>query len=467
MSIAGATADSIELLFSARQAFNCGMKMNRYAPIFCFAAIAAVASTVITQTANAQSAQAPSTKSIVIAGHVARFDSGGHLLPWIAWNTALDREMRFYESAPTEHGFPIFVTTTFLDGSWKPTRDDTIPSTQNGMGIISYLKFYALHDKENPETLAIARSMGNYLIEQSLTPDTGKYPRFTRSTGGHGQFPQPADSGSQADHPYEIEPDKGGIAGYALVQLYDATGDKRYLAQALHNARVLAANQRPGNATHSPWPFRVDYRSGESRGLISGDMTYILRLYDVLLARGYKEFSSPRTALWQWIKTEQIPSARTDGARFAQFFEDHDNLANRNAWAPLNLARYLLEKRGILDPDWQKDSASLITFVQRNFTHKEFGITVCHEQDEDHDAWGGINSTYGAVLAMYAKATHSAALAQQARDALNFAEYAIDDQGRPRDLFKNDTLGGWQEDAHTDVIHNFIDAMAAYPAWGN
>ena len=418
---------------------------------------------------SAPVAHGQSTRPVVIAGHGAKFDADGHLLPWISWRTALDREMRFYEGAPKEHGYPVFVTTTFLDENWKPlaARSDTIPATQDGMGIISYLEFYAWHGKHNPETLAIARSMGDYLIAESLTPDTGKYPHFPRSTGRRGNFPQPPDSGSQADHPYEIEPDKGGIAGVALMQLYDATTDRRYLAQALHDARVLVANQHAGDATHSPWPFRVDYRNGAARGPVSSDMTYILRLYDMLLAHGYAEFRLPRATLWRWIKTQQIPSAKTDGARFVQFFEDHDNPANRNAWAPLNLARYLLEKRGVIDPDWREDSTILMNFVRRNFTHREFGVTVCHEQDEDHDAWGGINSTYGAVLALYAKATQSASLAQEAREALNFTEYAIDEHGRPRDLFKNSVPGGWQEDAHTDVIHNFVDALTAYPEWGN
>jgi hypothetical protein len=440
------------------------MKFSRCA-LGCIIAILAISAPV---------AHGQSTKPVVIAGHVAKFDSDGRLLPWISWNVALDREMRFYEGAPAEHGYPVFITTTFLDGDWKPLaeRSDTIPATQDGMGIISYLKFYALRGKRNPQTLAIARSMGDYLIEQDLTPGSGsnssvKYPGFTRSTGRRGNFPQPADSGAQSDRPYEIEPDKGGIAGYALILLYDATKDRRYLTQALHNARVLAANRRAGDATHSPWPFRVDYRSGDVRGDVSSNMTYVLRLYDVLLAHGYVEFSAPRTALWQWIKTWQISSAKTDGALFAQFFEDHDNPANRNAWAPLNLARYLIEKRGALDVDWREDSTSLIDFVRRNFTHKEFGVTVCHEQDEDHDAWGGINATYGAVLALYAKAIRSALLAREAREALNFTEYSIDELGRPRDLFKNIALGGWQEDAHTDVIHNFVDALAAYPEWGN
>jgi hypothetical protein len=49
---------------------------------------------------------------------------------------------------------------------------------------------------------------------------------------------------------------------------------------------------------------------------------------------------------------------------------------------------------------------------------------------------------------------------------LNFTLYSIDEQGRPRDLHKNPAPGGWQEDAHTDVIHNYVDALRAFPYWG-
>lgn len=76
---------------------------------------------------------------------------------------------------------------------------------------------------------------------------------------------------------------------------------------------------------------------------------------------------------------------------------------------------------------------------------------------------GGINSTYGAVQAMYQKTTRSAPHAEQARQALNFTLYSVDHEGRPRDLFKSADLGGWQEDAHTHVIHNYADALRAYP----
>jgi hypothetical protein len=403
-----------------------------------------------------------------IAGHGAVFDAQGGLEAWTSWNEALDLEMNFYQRCPLEHGYPRFVLATFLDGDWTPFADrtDSIPATQNGMGILSYLKFHELRARQDARYLRTACAMGDYLINETLTPASGRYPRFTRSTGKRDQLPLSADCGSQADRPYEIEPDKGGIAGHALVRLAAAAGEGRYLQQALQNARVLAANQGEGDATHSPWPFRADYRTGEARGAVSGNMTYILRLYDELLVHGHAEFSAARKALWEWVKHYQIPSAAHDGALFAQFFEDHDTPTNRSAWAPLNLARYLLEKGASVDPEWAADCGVLMEFVRANFTHAEFGVTVCHEQDEDKQAWGGINSTYGAVLALYAKATGSAALADEARRVLNFTLYSIDEQGRPRDLFTNPAPGGWQEDAHTDVIHNYVDALQAFPDWG-
>jgi hypothetical protein len=376
--------------------------------------------------------------------------------------------MNFYQRCPAERGYPRFVLATFLDGDWTPIPDrtDSIPATQNGMGVLSYLKFHEFRGRRDPKYLRTAQAMGDYLVKETLTPNSGAYPKFTRSTGKRDQFPQAADCGSQADRPYEIEPDKGGIAGYALALLSDAVGERRYLDQALQNARVLAANQQDGDAAHSPWPFRADHRNGEGRGPVSGNMTYILRLYDALLSQGYEEFSLPRRSLWNWIRLHQIPNAAADGSLFAQFFEDHDTPTNRTAWAPLNLARYLLERRELLDPDWQADSGTLIDFVRGSFTHEEFGIAVCHEQDEDRQAWGGINSTYGAVLAQYAKATGSVPLAAEARQALDFTLYSIDELGRPRDLSVNPVPGGWQEDAHTDVIHNYVDALRAFPEWG-
>jgi len=367
-----------------------------------------------------------------------------------------------------EHGYPRFVLMTFMQGDYNPNpkRPDFIPAMQNGMGIISYLKYHAFTGKTNPAVLQIARYMGDYLVRENLTPDTGKYPRFSRSTGKRASFPQPPDCGSQADRPFEIQPDKGGIAGYALALLYEETRHEAYLQQALQNARVLATNQREGTSTNSPWPFRADYRTGAPRGEVSSNMSFILRLFDKLLGLGHEEFKLPRDKLWAWIKNIQLPNLAKDGLLWAQFFEDYDLLENRNSWAPLNLARYLIERKDALDPDWQQDARALIEFVNRRFTGVHSGVLVCGEQDDDKNPWGGAVSTYGAVLALYTKATGSNEYKGIAFQALNYALYSIDDDGCPSEaVWKGKRRGGWQEDAHTDKLHNFVDAMTAFPEW--
>ena len=405
---------------------------------------------------------------ILLGSHEAKYADDGSLIPWTSWSDTLDREMNWYLQCPVEHGYPRFVWMTFMDGEHQadPKRFDFIPSMQNGVGIISYLKYYNYTGRKNPKVLEFARYMGDYLVKESLTPDTGKYPRFTRSTGVRGKFPQPADSGSQDDKPYEVQPDKGGIAGYALAKLYEETKDQRYLGQALQNARVLAINMRAGEATHSPWPFRVDYRTGAARGEVSGNMTFNLRLFDELIALGYPEFQKPRSELWTWILTYQLPTAKKGGQLFVEFFEDHHSQKNRTAWAPLALARYLVEKKDALDPDWQAHAKLLIDFVSVTFTSVHFGVAVCGEQDEDRDPWGGINSSYGAVLALYSAATGSPEYKRIAQQALTFALYAVDADGCPRDTLLDNHRGGWQEDAHTDKVHNIVDALTAFPEWG-
>jgi hypothetical protein len=409
-------------------------------------------------------AQPTEKRDIVIGNHPALYDSNGMLLPWTSWQNAVNLEIQWYLQCPVTHGYPNFVWMTFMDGNYQPDprRNDFIPATQNGMGIISYLKYYMYDKRRNKKVLDWAKYMGDYLINESNTPDIGHYPGFTRSTGISAKFPQPADCGTQGDRPFEIEPDKGAIAGYALVLLYQETGEKKYLAQAVHNAKVLIANMRQGDSSSSPWPFRADYRTGEERGRVSGDMVYILRLLDILSAMGYSEFIQSRQKLWTWILNYQLPDLAKGGALWDQFFEDHDEAGDRTAWAPLNLAKYLLEKKEEIDGAWQQHAHELIEFVNRNFTGINHGVNICGEQDHDKDPWGGILSTYGATLAMYTAATGSNEYKSLAVQALNFATYALNDDGCPceRAGFAP-CRGGWQEDASTDKIHNFIDALDA------
>ncbi|MBU6401346.1 MAG: hypothetical protein KGS61_13605, partial [Verrucomicrobia bacterium] len=204
------------------------------------------------------------------------------------------------------------------------------------------------------------------------------------------------------------------------------------------------------------------------RGPVSGNMVFNLRLFDALLTRGYSEFQAPRERLWTWIRDWQIPSAAHDGRLWVQFFEDHSEPTDRTAWAPLNLARYLIERQTTIDPAWRPHAQLLIEFVNHHFVHVWDGVAVCGEQDFDQKPWGGVATTYGAVLALYSQATGSPQYRLIARQTLNWALYGINNDGCPYDgVWKGAGRGGWQEDADTDKLHNYLDAVAAFPAWAN
>ncbi len=121
----------------------------------------------------------------ILCSHKAVYDKNGILLPWTTWKDALQREMDWYLNSPFQNGYPSFIVYTFMDGEYKLFRDwaTLIPATQNGMGIISYLKYYDFSGRRNKKILQFAKLMGDYLVKEALTPNKGKYPHFSRSTG--------------------------------------------------------------------------------------------------------------------------------------------------------------------------------------------------------------------------------------------------------------------------------------------
>src|SRR5581483_714341 len=81
-----------------------------------------------------------------------------------------------------------------------------------------------------------------------------------------------------------IEPDKVGEVGIGYALMYEETGDRAYLREAIRCANALAAHVRKGDNSHTPWAFRVDGRTGAT---INGDefggiVVSPLRLFDEL-----------------------------------------------------------------------------------------------------------------------------------------------------------------------------------------
>jgi hypothetical protein len=179
--------------------------------------------------------------------------------------------------------------------------------------------------------------------------------------------------------------------------------------------------------------------------------------------------------LWAWIRDFQLPTASplVDGTEslWVNFFEDRTqvgswegirsasylqaagtaieplcgvqtNETNRNSWAALELARYLIEARGIgFDPDWRAhvdalldyaltlfseqsgvgnttlmgeqvrvilndtsvfESATVPAVRQQSLALVSIALIDYYTQDDDRKPWGGASSKLGAIAALYA-----------------------------------------------------------------
>lgn len=97
-----------------------------------------------------------------------------------------------------------------MDGNYSSTGESIIPATQDGLGIISYLKYYEFTNKTRKDILQTAILMGDYIVNETLTFDFGYWPSFTRSSGLN--LFMPLETAAQGDLLYgtqTIEPDKG------------------------------------------------------------------------------------------------------------------------------------------------------------------------------------------------------------------------------------------------------------------
>jgi len=113
-----------------------------------------------------------------------------------------------------------------------------------------------------------------------------------------------------------LMPDKAAIMALAYLELYDATGEKRFLNAATVIGRSLAARQRP-NGT---WPFRVDPKTGEVIEDYSSSVIYAVLLFEALDKRsGTENFLSNRDRAWNWLVAGPIKNKDWRG-----FFEDLD-----------------------------------------------------------------------------------------------------------------------------------------------
>ena len=288
-----------------------------------------------------------------------------------------------------------------------------------------------------------------------------------------------------------IESDKVGELGLGYVFFYEMTGERKYLDAGLNCAQALAKHIRPGDGTHTPWPYRINARTGE---VINGEefggmIVAPVRLFDELLRLGVGDadgFRKARDLAWKWILNNQLSGPAKD--RWSGYYEDvFKDTENVNDLSPMTTAYYILSRDdpSAVDPDWREHVGHLLDWDRELLGRGPFfGAWAIDEQQRPsipaHLSSGccsrvGLpcrSAGWGAINAIYYEKTRDGAARENAFRSLNYATYFAASDGKiastgfsglsdPGSAGLTSTY--WFEDSYADAGRSFMWAMGAIP----
>jgi hypothetical protein len=425
-----------------------------------------------------------------LAGHPVVLDKDGKLLSWaeprsapypavvrLAWAQLLTG------FAPEENGLPTWLTYCCFDAtslrgtSWPHNPASFYAGLAQGAAV-----YYAYSGDRRVIDL-VRRALDHHLAYGTTPKDpswawpgvpyASSDPGAIRYRGAHDfRFADPKDPPKlgRGDGYGVIEPDKLGELGVAYLTVYELTGDDRYRDAALDCARALARHVRPGEATRSPWPFRVVAETGVVREEYCANLAPTLRLFDELTRLRVGEADEWRRArrlAWDWLLA--FP-AQNDG--WANYFEDLPWLpstANLNQYTALEWARYVLLNPD-RDPEWRDHASRALAFVERTFggdTPREqglqWGAITVSEQVEYMYKMGSHTARFASVLALWHQKTGDRGAKEKAFRSFNWASYMCDTRGVVRVGPVEKSY--WFSDGYGDYIRHFMAGVGAVPEW--
>jgi hypothetical protein len=217
------------------------------------------------------------------------------------------------------------------------------------------------------------------------------------------------------------ETDKVGELGGAYTLFYEMSGDRRYLDAAIRCADALAQNVKAGDDDHTPWPFRIDARTGETLSLedYGGDVASSVRMFDELIrlkAGDTTAYQHTRELAWQWVLQHPLSTRSKSWDNWSGFFEDVPRRpTNVNQFLPDMTVYYILSRPdpGSVDREWVSHTGHIIDWVRRRFGRGPFlGAWAIDEQGTpdgrgccSRAGQGSHGGRWAAINAMYAERT--------------------------------------------------------------
>lgn len=422
--------------------------------------------------------------------HAAVLDAEGNLQPWYRSRSGLgyDHVLRlgwtFIERrVPDDRrtGRPVYLNFAVFDGR---TRQGTYwqhdPAALYAAFVDSLLPWYAYSG--DTRSVRVVRRMLGYQLRNGTSPARWAWPRVPFATGCAGRERYGRCLGGMPRRFYGgIEPDKVGLLGLAYVRFYELTGRRRFLSAGLSCADALARHVQAGNAHRSPWPFRVDARTGRTleRAAYGGIVVAPVWLFDELIrlrAGDTAAFSRARGLAWRWLLRYPLNRHSSDWNRWSGHYEDiRYDPRDLNQAAPATTALYLLTRAspGTVDPAWRLHVRALLSWIRTYLGRGPFdGAWAIDEQREPAAGGFGCCSPAGlgsdtarwaAAALLLAARTRDPGGGATARRSLAYATYFMRGDGSVSCCGAGYPQAHWFSDGYADYLQAFSRALAADP----
>jgi hypothetical protein len=352
---------------------------------------------------------------------------------------------------------PAFLNATFVDSlvSWYPYSGDR-------------------------RAVRAVREMLDYQLAHGTSPAGWAWPRvpFATSCAGERRYGRCL-AGLPRRFYGGIETDKVGMLGLGYLLFYELTGERRFLRAAVATGDALARHVRPGDATHTPWPFRVNARTGavldgaQFGGLVVGPVRLLDELIEIR-AGNTAAYTRARDVAWSWLLKHQLNPDSPAWNRWAGFYEDvPNNPRSINQAAPTLTAQYLLsqESPAAVDPQWSEHATALLRWVRTSHGRGPFaGAWGIDEQRApgkpgccSRVGLGSTTSRWAAANALLYARTGDERAREQAVRSLSYATYFEAGNGRISCCGQRPGNTFWFSDGYGDYLRSFNWGMAAMP----
>jgi hypothetical protein len=430
--------------------------------------------------------------------HEVRLDGEGKLLSWSEVNSpyheVVVRAWDMFKKIPVQpNGYKTYFVYPVFSGP-KDTGKELFTGrdwTHNPGGLFamlmdSALLYYAYSGDGN--VMAIVRDMLDHSIANGSTEpnDAWSGVPYASSDGGSLYYRGADDTRYEKNPRYRgrgdgvgfIEPDKIGELGLAYLRFYEFSGEKKYLDAAKRCADALVKHAKIGDDGNSPWPFRVDAKTGKIiKEQYTSNTVGPIKLFDemIRLCLGDVEAcQKTRQMAWDWLMKYPVQNNV-----WAQYFEDiyiyPDYRTNINQYCPLETARYLLEHPEC-DSQWREHAGTIIEWVRQHFAKNsrtmaglpekgiQWGAEVISEQINDMDKMTSHTARYASVLALWYEKTGDESAKERAFRSFNWASYGCREDGLVKTSIDEGT-GYWFSDGYGDYMRHFLRGMASVPQW--